>query len=221
MSQSLIPLIAVLILRTHTKAWAAYFMGIKCPLPQPLRAPTRWPNSLGQIYRQSQKLTVFLWRDSDNVCTPRQRNQFWYKACKACLIPKFGNFNSILCTFSFVSDENMVSKYKSRPFNILGLEIDYHTQQAVSQESAKGPMFIKGFFHQAKLIKPLFRMTQVMYGIFYHLIMPEILRWWERYPRWRVLQEWPTLNIMTAQLLRKTDQHTSIALKLFLELSKS
>lgn len=150
MSQSLIPLIAVLILRMHAKAWAAYFMGIKCPLPQPLRAPTRWPNSLGQIYRQSQKLTVFLWRDSDNICTPRQRNQFWYKACKACLIPKFGNFNSILCTLSFVSDENLVSKYKSRPFNILGLEIDYHTQQAVSQESAKGPMFIEGFYHQAK-----------------------------------------------------------------------
>lgn len=42
---------------------------------------------------------------------------------------------------------NLVSKYKSRPFNILGLEIDYHTQQAVSQESAKGPMFIEGFFH--------------------------------------------------------------------------
>lgn len=150
MSQSLIPLIAVLILRMHAKAWAAYFMGIKCPLPQPLRAPTRWPNSLGQIYRQSQKLTVFLWRDSDNICTPRQRNQFWYKACKACLIPKFGNFNSILCTFLFVSDENMVYKYKSRPFNILGLEIDYHTQQAVSQESAKGPMFIEGFFYQAQ-----------------------------------------------------------------------
>lgn len=143
-------MIAVLILRLHAKAWAAYFMGIKCPLPQPLRAPIRWPNSLGQIYRQSKKLTVFLWRDSDNVCIPRQRNQFWYKACKACLIAKCENFNSILCTFSHVSDENMVSKYKSRPFNILGLEIDYHTQQAVSQESAKGPMFIEGFFYQAK-----------------------------------------------------------------------
>lgn len=69
---------------------------------------------------------------------------------KACFIPKFGNFNSILCTSSFVWDENMVYKYKSRPFNILALETDCHTQQAVSQESAKGPMLIEGFFHQAK-----------------------------------------------------------------------
>lgn len=64
----------------------------------------------------------------------------------------------------------MVSKYKSRPLNILALETDCHTQQAVSQESPKGPMFIEGLFSSSKIIQPLFRMTQVMYGIFIILL---------------------------------------------------